>query len=122
MKDYNEEFIFEDDVLQIRLSGTFPKELLRKEENLFQPLIEACSTHQCSKVLVDARKLQVNFNTFNMFAAGEDAASLSRLSLRVALLAREDMIDPFFATVVSNRDGKIGVFTDKQAAFTWLEK
>jgi hypothetical protein len=57
-----------------------------------------------------------------MFSAGEDASQLSRLHLRVALLARDDMIDPFFKTVISNRDGDVGVFTDKQAALAWLEK
>ena len=122
MTDYIRESMIEDDVLQVRLSGAFPNELLRKEGNLFQPLIDECSTHNCRKVLVDARDLDVHFNTFQMFSAGESAALLSRLSLRVALLAREDMIDPFFETVVSNRDGKIGVFTEKPAALAWLER
>lgn len=122
MEDYIEEFVFKDQVLQVHLSGNFPNELFHKEENLFQPLIDACSTHKCKKVLVDARDLTVNFDTFQTYDAGKNAAILSHLSLRVALLAREDMIDPFFENVVSNRGGKIGLFTDKQAALAWLEE
>ena len=122
MENYKEEFMFEDQVLHVRLSGTFPNELFHKKDNLFQPLIDACSAHECRKVLIDARDLAVNFNTFQMFDAGENALILNQLGLRVALLPREDMIDPFFENVVSNRDGKIGVFTEKQAALKWLEK
>ncbi len=52
MKDttkYNEEFRFEEGVLHIRLSGKFPNELLDKWKNCFQPLIDACSAHNCKR-------------------------------------------------------------------------
>jgi hypothetical protein len=122
MKNYNEEFMFEGEVLHVRLSGNFPNKLLRKKENPFQPLIDTCLTYKFEKALVDARDLQVSFDTFHMYGVGKNAVTLKREHLRVALLAREDMIDPFFETVISNRGGNIGVFTDKQAALDWLEK
>lgn len=122
MKDYIEEFKFEDQVLQVRLSGNFPDDLLRKQGNVFQPLIDACATNKCRKALIDARELSVGLNTFQMFDAGENAVIFEQLSLRVALVARDDMIDPFFENVVSNRGGKIGVFTDKEKALAWLGK
>ena len=122
MDGYNEEFRFEDGVLHVRLSGKFPNEPLDKGKNLFQPLIDACSTHNCKKALVDARDLQVDFGTMAMFQAGKDAAFLTRVGLRVALLAREDMLDPFFDNVVSNRGGDIGVFTDMDTARDWLQR
>ena len=113
MKEYIEDFRFEGGVLQVRLSGKFPEAVLRQEKNLFQPLIDACSTYKCKPALVDARNLQVNFGTMALVRAGGEAASLARLGLRVAFLARPDSIDPFFDTVTANRGGNVGVFTDR---------
>ena len=119
---YNEDFRIEDGVLHVRLSGKFPNEMLGKGMNLFQPLIDACSMYNCEKALVDARELHVDFGTMALFQAGNDASSLSRVGLRVALLAREDMRDPFFDNVVFNRGGDVGVFTDRDAAHKWLQR
>ena len=121
MKEYLEEFQFKDGVLRVRLSGEFPEELLSQGKNLLQPLVDACSTYKCKLALVDARNLQVAFGTIALFRAGEDAASLSRIGLRIALLAREDMIDPFFDTVTSNRSLNVRVFTDIDTARAWLQ-
>lgn len=121
MKGYYEDFRIENGVLHVCLSGKFPNELLNSKENLFQPLIDACKAHNCAKALIDARNLQVDFGTMAMFRSGEDAAFLSRIGLRIALLAREDAIDPFFEDVVTNRGGDVGIFTDIKAASDWLE-
>ena len=122
MKEYNEEFRFEDGVLRVRLSGNFPYERLHEGKNLFLPLIEACSTHNCKKALVDARDLQVSFDTIALFQAGEDAAFMTSVGLHVALLARKDMIDPFFNNIIFNRSGNIGVFADMDDALAWLQR
>ncbi|MDH4230975.1 MAG: hypothetical protein OEW04_02975 [Nitrospirota bacterium] len=122
MKGYNEDFRFEGGVLHVHLSGKFPNELLGRGENLFQRLIDACSAHNCKKALIDARDLQVDFDTMALFRAGQDAAFLTRVGLRIAMLAREDMLDPFFDTVVANRGGRIGIFTDMDSARDWLHK
>ena len=122
MTAYNEEFRVEDGMLYVRLSGEFPNELLHSGENLFQPLINACSTHNCKKALIDARDLHVDFGTWALFQAGKDAAFLTRVGLRIALLAREDMLDSFFDDVVYNRGGVVGIFTDMDTARHWLQK
>ena len=121
MKDYNEDFQLEDEVLHVRLSGRFPHELLSQEKNLFQPLVDACTTHKRKKALIDARNLQVDFDTPALFQAGKDAAFLARIGLRIALVARNDMIDPFFYDVASNRGANLGVFLDIDAARFWLQ-
>ena len=121
MSKYKEEFRFDNGVLYVRLSGKFPKELLHSKENLFQPLINACSSHNCKKVLVDARDVQIDFGTMAIFRAGEDVAFLSRKGLRIALLVTKEMIDPFFETVAMNRGGNPSIFTDMQAARDWIE-
>jgi hypothetical protein len=122
MMKYNEEFRFEEGVLHIRLSGKFPNELLDKWKNCFQPLIDACSAHNCKKTLIDARDLQVNFSTMEMYKAGQDAASATRVGLRIAILARKDMIDPFFDDVVHNYCGPVGIFMDMDTARDRLQK
>jgi hypothetical protein len=122
MNGYNQNFRFENGVLHVQLSGKFPNELLSKGENLFQPLIDACSTYNCKKALVDARELQVDFSTMAMFQAGEDVAFLTRAGLRIAMLVRGDMLDPFFATVATNRGGLASIFTDLDTTLDWLQK
>jgi hypothetical protein len=119
---YNEDFRVEDGVLHVRLSGKFPNKLLNKGQNLFQPLIDACLAHNLKKALIDARDLHVDFGTAALFQAGEDAAFLARIGLRIALVAREDMRDPFFDNVVVNRGGNAGVFTDMDSARDWLQR
>ena len=122
MKDYSEDFQFRDGVLHVRLSGKFPKELLGRQENLFLPLAEACCHYRCKKALIDARDLQTDFDTMDLFRAGEDAPFLTRSGLRVALLARNDQRDRFFDDVAFNRGSLMGIFTDQGAALEWIQK
>ena len=121
MNEYHENFEIKKDVLHVHLSGKFPDELLRSPENLFQPLIEACSEYGCKKVLIDARDLELHFKTIDLFRAGKDAASLASLGIRIAFLTRETMIDPFFDDVAYNRGGQICVFTSIDSAQDWLQ-
>ena len=121
MKKYIERFEFENGETYVHLSGKFPNKLLRDKKNVFQPLIDACISHQCNKALIDATDLDVGLNTMELFKAGEDAAHMSRLNLRVAIVAREDMFDQFFEDVAVNRGGDIEVFTDMDAAREWLK-
>ena len=119
---YTQEFRVEDNVMHVRLSGTFPNSRLALKENLFQPLIEACRKDNCPTAIVDARELQVDFDTTALFRAGVDAASLNRFGLCVALVARTDMIDPFFDDVAHNRGARVKVFTDVDSAKTWVNQ
>jgi hypothetical protein len=128
MKKYNEDFLVENGVLYVRLTGEFPNELFHKgdklfrnKENLFQPLINACSAYNCKRALIDARDLQVDFGTVELFQAGRDAALLTRDDLRVAILAREDMRDGFFEYVVREYGGSLSVFTNMDIALDWLK-
>jgi len=117
---YEQDFAYEDGILFIRLSGQFPLELLDSGENLFQPLADACTTYSCNRAIVDARELRVDLGTMGLFQAGEDISDMSRLGFRVALVAREDMIDSFFEDVAVNRGGVVGVFTNIDEARHWI--
>jgi hypothetical protein len=121
MDEFGQEFRLVGGVLHIRLSGKFPSKLLYGEENLFRPVIDACSPHNCKKVLIDARALVAEFDTLALYRAGTDAAFLAGLGVRMALVASADMRDTFFDDVVSNRGGDVGVFTDMDSARGWLE-
>lgn len=122
MNQYNEDFRLEDGVLHVRLTGTFPDELLHSGHNLFQPLIDACSNHDCRRALIDARGLTVAMDTAGLFQAGKDVVSLTKMGITVAIIAREDMLDPFFETVAANRGGTVRVFTEMDTARAWLER
>ena len=121
MNRYHQRFQIKEGVLHVHLSGEFPDELLQKLENLFQPLIDACSENHCEKVLIDVRDLHVHFDTLALFRSGKDAARLADVGLRVALLARKDMLDPFFEDVASNRSGHVCIFTHMGSALDWLK-
>jgi len=118
---YREDFRLEDGILYVRLSGKFPNDLLNEAPNLFQPLIDACSTYKCDKALIDATDLEVNLSTMEVFRAGDDTGSLARLHILVAILAREDMINYLFEVVAINRGANVRVFTNVDAARTWLQ-
>ena len=91
-------------------------------ENLFAPLVEECKQGSCREAIVDARELQVEFGTAELFRAGVDAASLNEFALRVALIAREDMLSSFFDDVTHNRAAPVRVFTDLESARLWLHE
>jgi hypothetical protein len=119
---YTQEFRVEDKVMHVRLSGTFPNERLAMKENLFRPLIDACRKDHCPMAIVDARQLQVDFDTTALFRAGVDAASMNEFGLCVALVGRDDMIDPFFDDVTHNRGARVKVFTDMEHARIWVNE
>jgi hypothetical protein len=119
---YLTEFSVEDGVLHVQLAGQFPPELLRATGNVFTPVIDACATHGCFKVLIDARHLEVKLDTVKLFRAGVDAALASHRGLRLAFVARDDMLDGFFEEVARNRGALIGVFTEFDRACEWLAK
>jgi len=122
MNRYFQDFRFENGVLYVHLSGEFPNELLRKNINIFQTLIDECANHNCKKALIDARDLQVNFGTMDLFQTGEDAAILASMGLRIGFIARKDMLDPFFDNVSHNRGGQVGIFTDIDSARDWIQR
>jgi hypothetical protein len=122
MNDFQQDFRLDAGVLHVRLSGKFPNDLPSPGTNYFQPLIDACSSQNCNRALIDARDLDVHLTTLELFQAGKDAAAMSKLGLRVALLAREDMRDRFFEDVVYNSGGITGIFTSMEPARDWLQR
>lgn len=122
MERFEQQFRVDGGVVHVRLSGVFPNERLSTQENLFKPLVDACKQANCREVIVDARELQVEFDTLAMFRAGVDAASLNEFGLRVALIARKDMLSSFFDDVTFNRAAPVRVFMDLESAQLWVHE
>jgi hypothetical protein len=120
--EYGEEFRIHNGVLHVRLSGAFPNEVLLGKANVFQPLMDQCAAHDCTRAVIDVRDLHAEFGTMGLFRAGEDAVELTRRGLRIALVARADMIDSFFENVVVNRGGRLRIFKNMASARRWVER
>ena len=122
MNEYKVELKLEESFLYVRVSGQFPNERLEQPGNAFQRFIDACLACRRNKILIDSRELQARFSTIQLFRAGKDAVSLAEAGIWLACLTRNDLRDPFFEDVVANRGGRIGVFTEMDAARAWLKK
>ena len=120
MVQFRQEFRVKDGVMHVRLAGRLPNELLSGAQNVFMPLVKLCEESRCQKVIIDSRDLEVDLDTLEIFRAGVDASDLTRYGLRVALVAREEMMSSFFDDVIHNRAAPVQVFTDPDAAGTWL--
>jgi hypothetical protein len=122
VKPYTREFRVESPLLHVRLAGTYPRERLEKRSNIFDPLIEACRDGDCHGAVIDARELEVELDTLELFRAGIDAASLNQFGFYVAFVARKDMLDAFFRDVLHNRGALAGIFTDMDSAMAWIRE
>jgi hypothetical protein len=122
VRPYTRDFRVDANVLHVTLAGTYPKERLEKRTNIFDPLIEACRDGNCGGAVIDARELEVELDTLELFRAGMDAASLNEHGFYVAFVAREDMIDAFFRDVLNNRGALAGIFTDMDSAIYWIRE
>jgi hypothetical protein len=120
MDNFNQEYRLIENVMHIRLSGKFPHVIMNSSGNVFQLLIDECTNKKCNKVLIDICDLEINLSTLELLRAGKDAASLNKLGLQLALVARKETISTFFDDVAFNRGGRVRVFTDKEGALEWL--
>jgi hypothetical protein len=119
---FRQEFRVKEGVMHLRLAGRLPNEVLHGELNVFTPLINLCEESQCQQVVIDSRDLEVDLDTLEIFRAGVDASDLTRHGLRIALVARQEMMSSFFDDVIHNRAAPVRVFTDPDAAATWLRE
>ena len=105
--------------LYLTLSGDlqFDKKILED-----QTLPEALKIYNCSKVLIDIRKLDVTFDTLEKYSIGTYFAQLSSSPLKVktAILGKKDFIDAFILTVAKNRGAFFEAFYNKNEAIEWL--
>jgi hypothetical protein len=120
---YDQHFSVDGDVLIATLRGQFPKELLQELPNAFSPLADECKLHGLSKALIDARSLEVELDTLQLFQAGKNLSEEPANQLIVAIVAPyKQKIDPFFEIVAANRGAVVKIFTEFDEARNWLDQ
>ena len=119
---YEVEYEVQDDVLFVRLKGEFPMEMLKSEQNVFAPLVQACAAHGRWKVLVDATELVVKLGTFELYRAAADLGTIGSQPLRFALVTTAEQVDSLFETTARNRGVEVRVLTSVDDAREWLAK
>jgi hypothetical protein len=79
---------------------------------------------QIRRLLVDSTKLTGfgPLGTVDRYKMGEQLADAGRLSVRLAMVARAELIDPqrFGVMVARNRGLDVDVFTSEAKALAWL--
>jgi hypothetical protein len=102
---------------------------LAKAIDLCKLSIDTCLLYNKKKILVDINRVTGNVLFFDRFQFAEALAQykaehgLSKVS-KIALVGKEPLIDKnrFGETVAVNRGVNIKVFTDLNAALTWIKE
>ena len=97
---------------------------LQEAISLVSQAITFARDSQISRLLVDSTKLTGfgPLGTVDRYMIGEQLAHAARSSLRLAMVARAELIDPqrFGVTVARNRGLDNDVFTSEAEALAWL--
>jgi hypothetical protein len=97
---------------------------LQEAISLISQAITFAKNSQIRRLLVDSTKLTGfgPIGTVDRYQMGEQLADAGRLSVRLAMVARAELIDPhrFGVTVARNRGLDVDVFTSEATALAWL--
>jgi len=118
---YSRQYSVEGDVFCVELSGEMPATALKRDDNLFEPLVRACRDRDLTKILIDARNVRTSLGFMDVFRAAKDLASLPPPQMQVACVVREQQYDPLFEQVANTRGAITRVFTNRKEAFDWFE-
>ncbi|MBS4063918.1 MAG: hypothetical protein KGZ74_05130 [Chitinophagaceae bacterium] len=124
--NFDVETIEGDNFITLAASGNYS---LAKAINLCMLSIDTCLSYNKKKILVNINKVTGNVPFFDRFQFAEALAqykakhALSKVS-KIALVGMEPLIDKnrFGETVAVNRGVNIKVFTDLNAALTWINE
>jgi hypothetical protein len=105
------EVIEEGDILRLILKG--PATL--------RELLRAVATVVAEKVLCDATSI-TSLGAFERFEVGVELARVADKRMKLAVVARADLIDYIFENVARNRGASVRVFADTAAALRWLRE
>ena len=92
--------------------------------SLVSQAITFAKNSQIRRLLVDSTKLTGfdSIGTVDRYKMAEEFADAGKFSVRLALVARAELIDPqrFGITVARNRGLDVDVFTSEAKALAWL--
>lgn len=109
-----------EDYLHITFPGSFTMEAARRAVD---EMVEACVREKCAKVLFDCRAMTGDLSVMNRFDIAKYGALKIPHTVRIAMIARDDLIlpDNFFENVARNRGVRVTVFTEIDKALEWLK-
>lgn len=94
------------------LKGTFA---------FLQEFAETCNREHLEKALIDVLILEDHISIWDRYQIGEEYVKVVGSKIRVAVVARRNLIDLTMENVVVNRTGRIKVFHETESALKWLE-
>jgi len=109
-----------DGVVRAVVSGAFSYEGARAA---FEEILDHARDHGCTRVLIDARRIEGHLSTEARFDLGALMAQLRGPGIRIALVGTEKQVwpDRFLETVAVNRGANARVSTNVEEAMAWLD-
>jgi hypothetical protein len=112
------EVIEEGDILRLILKGPATlRELLRAVATV----VAEIKSRRIWQVLCDATSI-TSLGAFERFEVGVELARVADKRMKLAVVARADLIDYIFENVARNRGASVRVFADTAAALRWLRE
>ena len=82
---------------------------------------ETCNREHLEKALIDGLNLEGPIRIWDRYQVGEEFARVVGPKIKVAFVAKRDLIDLTMENVVVNRSGRFKVFHEMGSALKWLE-
>jgi hypothetical protein len=87
---------------------------------LLQEFSERCKQEHLDKALVDGLMLEGPISIWDRYQVGEEFVRVVGPTIKVALVAKPDLINLTMENVVVNRIGRLKVFDEMESALEWL--
>ena len=105
--------------LIVNVSGAWDADAARKR---LEAVRKQADERGLTRILLDTRGLLPPASETTRFMTGEHIARIFRPPLRVAALARPEMINRFVENTAWNRGAIFAVFSDEAEALEWLRR
>jgi hypothetical protein len=89
--------------------------------SILREFANICNREHLEKALIDVLILDSRISIWDRYQIGEEYVRVVGSKIKVAVVARRDLIDLTMENVVVNRSGRIKVFHEMESALKWLE-
>lgn len=83
--------------------------------------VALCEQHQLTKLLADARTLDINIPVLDRFKLGVEMADTLGNTIKFAILVPAEIIDKMGENAAVNRGGRVFVTSSLEQALKWLD-
>jgi hypothetical protein len=88
---------------------------------ILQEFADECNREHLEKALIDILGFEGHVSIWDRYQIGEEYVRVVGSKIKVAVVAKSDLIDLTTENVVVNRAGRIKVFHEMESALKWLE-